>query len=164
MLLTTFALLVLVGRLPALTQEGADSTLLDTRLATVLQQNHLRGAVAIAVSKYLYALPKGDRCRRRLVAATTDGGCDISCRLDDKPVTSVAAMQLVERGRIGLDHRPGKRAAGSLSWGGINNTLFWIDPSRDVAGVLLRQFLPFVDPTALDMLDTFERGVYQLVQ
>ena len=59
---------------------------------------------------------------------------------------------------------PGKRAGGSLSWGGINNTHFWIDPSRDVAAVLLMQYLPFVDPTALDVLDTFERGVYELIR
>jgi methyl acetate hydrolase len=57
---------------------------------------------------------------------------------------------------------PGKRAAGSLSWGGINNTHFWIDPSRGVAGIILMQFLPFADPAALDVLDAFERGVYQL--
>ena len=57
---------------------------------------------------------------------------------------------------------PGKRSAGSLSWGGINNTHFWIDPSRDVAGILLMQFLPFVDPAALDVLDAFERGVYRI--
>jgi CubicO group peptidase (beta-lactamase class C family) len=29
---------------------------------------------------------------------------------------------------------PGKRSPGSLSWGGINNTFFWIDPARGVAG------------------------------
>ena len=57
---------------------------------------------------------------------------------------------------------PGKRAGGSLSWGGINNTHFWIDPSRDVAAVLLMQFLPFVDPAAMDVLDAFERGTYEL--
>jgi methyl acetate hydrolase len=59
---------------------------------------------------------------------------------------------------------PGKRSTGSLSWGGINNTLFWLDPRRDVGGILLMQFLPFVDPTALDVLDTFERGVYELIR
>ena len=56
---------------------------------------------------------------------------------------------------------PGKRAAGSLSRGGINNTHFWLDSSRGIAGILLMQFLPFVDPSALDALDTFERGVYE---
>jgi methyl acetate hydrolase len=57
---------------------------------------------------------------------------------------------------------PGKRSAGSLSWGGINNTYFWIDPVRGVAGVILMQFLPFADTKALAIYDVFERGVYQL--
>ncbi len=57
---------------------------------------------------------------------------------------------------------PGKRTAGSLSWGGINNTFFWVDPARGVAGVILMQFLPFGDAKALAVYDTFERGVYQL--
>jgi hypothetical protein len=57
---------------------------------------------------------------------------------------------------------PGKRSAGSLSWGGINNTYYWLDPTRGVTGVILMQFLPFADRKALALYDTFERGVYQL--
>ncbi len=57
---------------------------------------------------------------------------------------------------------PGKRAAGSLSWGGIDNTYFWIDPARGVGGVILMQFLPFADTKALALYDAFERGVYRL--
>jgi methyl acetate hydrolase len=56
----------------------------------------------------------------------------------------------------------GKRSAGSLSWGGIYNTYFWIDPARGVAGVVMMQVLPFADTKALAIYDTFERGVYQL--
>ena len=56
----------------------------------------------------------------------------------------------------------GKQSIGSLSWGGINNTLFWLDPPQGVAGILMMQFLPFVDPAALELLDAFERGVYDL--
>jgi methyl acetate hydrolase len=63
---------------------------------------------------------------------------------------------------ITADHVPGKRSAGSLSWGGINNTYFWIDPSRGIAGVILMQFLPFADPKALAVYDAFERASYQL--
>ena len=59
-------------------------------------------------------------------------------------------------------HAPGKRSAGSLSWGGIFNTYFWIDPARGIAGAILMQFLPFADPKALAVYDSFERGVYQL--
>jgi CubicO group peptidase (beta-lactamase class C family) len=63
---------------------------------------------------------------------------------------------------ITTDHIPGKRSAGSLSWGGINNTYFWLDPMRGIAGVILMQFLPFADRKALAVYDGFERGVYQL--
>ena len=59
-------------------------------------------------------------------------------------------------------HVSGKRSAGSLSWGGINNTYFWIDPARGIAGVIMMQLLPFADTRALSIYDTFERGVYQL--
>ena len=64
--------------------------------------------------------------------------------------------------QITADAVPGKRSAGSLSWGGINNTYFWIDRSRGITGVILMQFLPFADRKALALYDAFERGVYQL--
>jgi CubicO group peptidase (beta-lactamase class C family) len=63
---------------------------------------------------------------------------------------------------ITTDHVAGKRSAGSLSWGGIDNTYFWLDPTRGVAGVIMMQFLPFADTKALAVYDTFERAVYQL--
>jgi len=64
---------------------------------------------------------------------------------------------------ITVDQVPGKRSPGSLSWGGINNTYFWIDPSRGIGGVILMQYLPFADAKALAVYDAFERGAYQLV-
>jgi methyl acetate hydrolase len=63
---------------------------------------------------------------------------------------------------ITTDHVPGKRSAGSLSWGGINNTYFWVDQSRGIAGVIMLQYLPFADPAALTAHDAFERAAYQL--
>jgi methyl acetate hydrolase len=56
----------------------------------------------------------------------------------------------------------GKRSAGSLSWGGINNTYYWLDPTRGVTGVIMMQFLPFADRKALALYDAFERGVYRV--
>jgi len=64
---------------------------------------------------------------------------------------------------ITVDQVPGKRSPGSLSWGGINNTFFWIDPARGIAGVIMMQYLPFADAKALAVYDVFERGAYQLV-
>jgi methyl acetate hydrolase len=65
---------------------------------------------------------------------------------------------------ITSDQVPGKRSAGSLSWGGINNTFFWIDPAKDIAGVIMMQYLPFADAKALAVYDIFERGAYQLAE
>jgi CubicO group peptidase (beta-lactamase class C family) len=64
---------------------------------------------------------------------------------------------------ITADQVPGKRSPGSLSWGGINNTYFWIDPARGIAGTIMMQYLPFADAKALAVYDAFERGAYQLV-
>jgi CubicO group peptidase (beta-lactamase class C family) len=47
---------------------------------------------------------------------------------------------------ITADQVPASALPGSLSWGGINNTFFWIDPSRGIAGVIMMQYLPFADP------------------
>ncbi|MBT1511135.1 beta-lactamase family protein [Bradyrhizobium sp. SRL28] len=52
------------------------------------------------------------------------------------------------------------RSAGSLAWAGLANTYFWIDPARNVAGVILMQLLPFFDGKALEAFAGFERGVY----
>jgi methyl acetate hydrolase len=64
---------------------------------------------------------------------------------------------------ITTDQVPGKRSPGSLSWGGINNTFFWIDPSRGIAGVIMMQYLPFADAKALAVYDAFEKATYRLV-
>ncbi|MDA9506626.1 1,4-butanediol diacrylate esterase [Bradyrhizobium sp. CCBAU 11386] len=52
------------------------------------------------------------------------------------------------------------RSAGSLAWAGLANTYYWIDPSRDVTGVILMQVLPFADGKCLETFAAFERGVY----
>ncbi|MGY3428066.1 methyl acetate hydrolase [Bradyrhizobium sp. F1.13.4] len=52
------------------------------------------------------------------------------------------------------------RSAGSLAWAGLANTYYWIDPARDVTGVILMQLLPFADAKCLEAFAGFERGVY----
>jgi CubicO group peptidase (beta-lactamase class C family) len=55
---------------------------------------------------------------------------------------------------------PEGRSPGSLAWAGLANTYYWIDPARDLCGVILMQVLPFADPKCLDAFAAFERGVY----
>jgi methyl acetate hydrolase len=52
------------------------------------------------------------------------------------------------------------RAPGSLAWGGLANTYFWIDPWRRVSGVFATQVLPFFDPRIINAFSDFERAVY----
>jgi CubicO group peptidase (beta-lactamase class C family) len=55
---------------------------------------------------------------------------------------------------------PEGRSAGSLAWAGLANTYYWIDPSHNVAGVILMQLLPFADGKCLEAFAGFERGIY----
>jgi methyl acetate hydrolase len=64
---------------------------------------------------------------------------------------------------INTETGPSGRSAGSLAWAGLNNTYFWLDPVKKIAGVLMTQTLPFADQTVLEALDAFERAVYQSV-
>lgn len=55
---------------------------------------------------------------------------------------------------------PEGRSAGSLAWAGLANTYYWIDPVRDITGVIMMQLLPFADSTCLRVFSDFERAVY----
>jgi CubicO group peptidase (beta-lactamase class C family) len=56
------------------------------------------------------------------------------------------------------------RSPGSMSWAGIFNTEFWVDPKEHVGGVLLMQVLPFYDDGAIRTLREFEAAVYRGVR
>jgi len=53
------------------------------------------------------------------------------------------------------------RSPGSLAWAGLANTYFWLDPARNVGGVILMQLLPFADKKCLELFGALEHGVYQ---
>jgi CubicO group peptidase (beta-lactamase class C family) len=65
---------------------------------------------------------------------------------------------------ISVDGQPGKRSPGSLSWGGINNTHFWIDPKHRIGGIVLMQVLPFYDDASIGVLRGVEEIVYRNLQ
>jgi methyl acetate hydrolase len=58
---------------------------------------------------------------------------------------------------------PDGRSAGSVTWAGIFNTYYWLDPVKRVAGVIMTQILPFADPTTLAVYGGFERGIYSAI-
>ena len=53
------------------------------------------------------------------------------------------------------------RSAGSLAWGGLANSYFWIDPAKGIGGAYLTQILPFGDETSLPLFEAFEKTTYQ---
>ena len=61
-----------------------------------------------------------------------------------------------------INPEPGRdgRSAGSLSWAGIFNSYYWIDPAADVAGVFMAQVAPFADAGALGAYAALEQMAY----
>ncbi|WP_394778899.1 serine hydrolase domain-containing protein [Undibacterium sp.] len=52
------------------------------------------------------------------------------------------------------------RSAGSISWGGLLNCYFWLDPVKRVTGAIFTQVLPYYDPAIVKLYAGFERGLY----
>jgi methyl acetate hydrolase len=65
---------------------------------------------------------------------------------------------------INMQAVAGGRSAGSLTWGGLFNTYYWIDPGKRVAAVFMTQVLPFADSRTLRLYGQFERGIYALLR
>ncbi|AZH79018.1 1,4-butanediol diacrylate esterase [Microbacterium sp. Y-01] len=63
-------------------------------------------------------------------------------------------------GMVVLDDAPTGRRRGAVSWAGLANVYFWIDPESALAAVWATQVLPFGDPTSLTEYLSFERAVY----
>ena len=58
------------------------------------------------------------------------------------------------------DGGPHGRRPGSLSWAGLANTYYWVDPAERLCAVIMTQLLPFSDPECLALYAAFERAVY----
>ena len=65
---------------------------------------------------------------------------------------------------LNMQPGPNGRSAGTVSWGGIYNTYYWLDPSKRVTGLIMTQILPFADTRALKVYGQFERGVYEALK
>jgi methyl acetate hydrolase len=56
---------------------------------------------------------------------------------------------------------PGMRHAGSQGWAGVLNSHYWFDPKADLAGLLMTQSLPFIEPRFAATYERFERAAYR---
>jgi methyl acetate hydrolase len=64
---------------------------------------------------------------------------------------------------INTEDVQGFRSAGSLTWGGVHNTYFWIDLKRRITAVALMQILPIGDPHVQETMIAFERTLYAAI-
>jgi len=62
---------------------------------------------------------------------------------------------------INHETAPTGRSAGSLTWAGLTNCYFWIDPTAGTGGVYMTQILPFADAKSLPLFLDFETAVYR---
>lgn len=119
--------------------------------------------------------PDGTRLLRRrtirLMGQNQLGELRVS--LQDAPAPALARAFPLGAGRDGFgigfqvtgEHDDsGLRRPGSISWAGVYNTEFWIDPASGIGAVLLMQYLPFYDDDAIATLSGFERRVYEGLQ
>lgn len=64
-------------------------------------------------------------------------------------------------GMLNMEPGPNGRSAGTVSWAGLFNCYYWIDPVRRVAGLFMTQLLPFADPRVVTVLGRFEHAIYE---
>jgi CubicO group peptidase (beta-lactamase class C family) len=118
------------------------------------------------------AAPDGTQLlsRRSVRTLTSNQLGDVRVSLQDEPTPQLARAFPLGAGRDGFglgfqvtgEHDdPNMRQPGSLSWAGIFNTEFWIDPETGVGAVLMMQYLPFYDAAAIETLTGFERRLYE---
>jgi CubicO group peptidase (beta-lactamase class C family) len=65
---------------------------------------------------------------------------------------------------LNVEAGPNGRSAGTVSWGGLFNTYYWLDPARKVTGLIMTQVLPFADPRVLKLYGRFEASVYEALK
>src|SRR4051812_32572150 len=62
---------------------------------------------------------------------------------------------------LNVNAGPNGRSAGTVGWGGLYNTYYWLDPAKKVTGLIMTQVLPFADTRVLKLFGQFESGIYE---
>lgn len=65
---------------------------------------------------------------------------------------------------INMQSGPNGRSPGSLTWAGLFNTHYWIDPARHLAAVIMTQVLPFGDAVTMRLYGQYERSLYDAMK
>jgi CubicO group peptidase (beta-lactamase class C family) len=115
---------------------GNDNQVLKAETVAIMGQNHM-----------------GDLNVTKMISALPDFTNDIDLYPDMAKKWGLSFL-------INTAKTPEGRSPGSLAWAGLANTYYWIDPARDVTGVILMQVLPFGDNKCLEAFAGFESGVY----
>ncbi|KAI1655740.1 beta-lactamase/transpeptidase-like protein [Daldinia decipiens] len=64
-------------------------------------------------------------------------------------------------GEIGLKDEVGRRQAGTMSWGGLPNLIWWIDRKGGLCGALFTNLIPVGDAKIVELMTQFELSVYE---
>lgn len=64
---------------------------------------------------------------------------------------------------LNLEAGPNGRSAGTMTWAGLRNTYYWLDPIKRVTGLVMTQILPFADPQVLALYRAFECNLYAAI-
>lgn len=125
-------------------------------------QMHLRGGVAADGTRLI------SEESVRVMGRNQLGNVRVTLQDEPLPLLARAFPLGADRDGFGLGFQvtgnhdlAGVRAPGSMSWAGIFNTEFWIDPATGVGAVLLMQYLPFYDEDAITTLVGFEERLYE---
>jgi len=65
---------------------------------------------------------------------------------------------------INMQPGPNGRSPGSLTWAGLFNTHYWIDPARHLTAVIMTQVLPFGDVPTMRLYGQYERSIYDAMK
>lgn len=65
---------------------------------------------------------------------------------------------------INMQLGPNGRSPGSLTWAGLFNTHYWIDPARHLTAVIMTQVLPFGDVPTMRLYGQYERSIYDALK
>ncbi|KAI1780440.1 beta-lactamase family protein [Hypoxylon cercidicola] len=64
-------------------------------------------------------------------------------------------------GEVGTRDEPGRRKAGTLTWGGLPNLIWWIDRATGLCGTLFTNVIPAGDVSVSRLEGLFEKAVYE---